>query len=138
MPQIEKVAIDPMRPVHPSPAALITCVDENGKANIITLAEVFNISIFKPIILGIAIRPATYSHGLIKSSNEFVVNLPGADIVEKVDKCRMVSGRTGADRFEVFGLTPMKATHIRTLLIAECPVNIECSVLDTKTIGDHD
>ena len=46
MPQIEKVAIDPMRPVHPSPAALITCVDENGKANIITLAEVFNISIF--------------------------------------------------------------------------------------------
>jgi flavin reductase (DIM6/NTAB) family NADH-FMN oxidoreductase RutF len=133
-----KVSIDPSRPVFPGPAALITSIDGAGKANIITLGEVFNISIFGPIILGIAMRPATYSHGLIKASKEFVVNLPGADIVDKVDRCGSVSGRTGIDKFEAFGLTPVPASRIRTPLISECPVNIECRLLEIQTIGDHD
>ena len=63
------------RPVNPSPASLITSVDEEGKPNIITLGEVFNISIKQPVIVGNAIRPATYSHSLIQKSGEYVINL---------------------------------------------------------------
>jgi flavin reductase (DIM6/NTAB) family NADH-FMN oxidoreductase RutF len=133
-----KKEIKPYRPVYPSPAALITSVDAKGRANIITLGEVFNISIREPVILGIAIRPATYSHGLISGTKEFAVNLPTVDMLEKVDRCGMVSGRSGKDKFREIGLTPVPSTRIRPPCIEECPVNIECEVMDILRVGDHD
>jgi len=126
------------RPVNPTPAGLVTSVDENGRPNIITLGEIFNISIFKPLIMGIAIRPATYSNALIKRTGEFVINLTTADMVEKVDRCGFVSGRNGFDKFAMAGLTPLKASIVKPPLIAECPVNLECKVLSVQTVGDHD
>lgn len=135
---MEKRQIGIGRPVHPTPAALITSVAEDGTPNIITLGEVFNISISNPVIVGIAIRSATYSHGLISRTREFVVNLPSTRIIEAVDRCGSVSGRSGIDKFEAFGLTPLHATHVKPPLIAECPINIECGVIEITTVGDHD
>jgi flavin reductase (DIM6/NTAB) family NADH-FMN oxidoreductase RutF len=135
---MRKKQINPYRPVFPSPAGLITSVDESGNANIITLGEVFNISIRKPVIVGIAIRPATYSHGLIFKSREYVINLPTAKIYKQVDQCGMVSGRVCRDKFKAFGLTPVPALYVSPPLIAECPVNIECKVIGIITVGDHD
>jgi len=135
---MQKARIRPDRPIYPSPAALITSADREGKFNIITLGEVFNISIRRPVIIGIAVRPATYSHGLILEGGEFVVNLPTSRMVNQVDSCGHVSGRTGIDKFRAFGLTPLPADEVRPPLIAECPVNIECKVIGTHSIGDHD
>ena len=132
-----KRQVRPHRPVYPTPAGLITSVDSAGKPNIITLGEVFNISISRPVILGIAIRKATYSHGLISETREYVVNLPTVDIAEQVWGCGGVSGRS-ADKFARFGLTPLPATVVRPPLIAECPVNLECKVTGIQVIGDHD
>ena len=135
---MKKIQLDPSRLVYPSPAALITSIDKDGNPNIITLAEVFNISIGTPVIVGIAIRPATYSHSLIKESKEYVINMPSAEISEKVDGCGAVSGRDNINKFEMFGLTPIPAREVKPPLIEECPVNIECKVMDIQTIGDHD
>lgn len=132
-----KRQVKPHRPVYPTPAGLITSVDGTGRPNIITLGEVFNISIARPVILGIAIRKARYSHGLISETREYVVNLPTVDIVEKVLSCGRVSGRN-VDKFERFGLTPLPAAVVKPPLIAECPVNIECKVTGIQVIGDHD
>ncbi len=126
------------RPVNPSPAALITSIDENGKPNIIALAEVFNISIRQPVIAGIAIRPATYSHSLISKNREYVINLTTISIAEKVDQCGSVTGRNGLNKFKEFGLTALPATYVKPPLIKECPVNIECRVTGIQRIGDHD
>jgi len=131
-----KCRIQPARPVYPSPAALITSVDPEGRANIVTLGECFNVSIARPVILGIAIRTATYSHGLIREAGEFVVNLATAALVEKVDGIGSVSGRK-CDKFERFGLTPLPADEVRPPLIAECPINVECRVLSEQEVGDH-
>jgi flavin reductase (DIM6/NTAB) family NADH-FMN oxidoreductase RutF len=132
-----KRSIEPFRPVYPSPAALVTAVDENGRANIITLGEVFNLSIAEPVIVGIAIAKARYTHELISRTGEFVVNLPPARLLEKVDRCGSVSGRQ-VDKFAAFGLTALAATRVRPPLIAECPVNLECRLLGIEEIGDHD
>ena len=62
---MQKRSINPFRPAYPSPAALVTSVSEDGRPNIITLGEVFNISIgvgTQPVILGIAIAKPRYSH----------------------------------------------------------------------------
>ena len=132
-----KRSITPKRPVHPSPAALITCIDREGHPNIISLAEVFNISIKEPVILGIAIAKQRYSHKLISDMGEFVVNLPTAAMVETVDRCGAMSGRD-YDKFEELGLTAVPAEKIRPPLIAECPINVECRVVGIYEVGDHD
>ena len=72
--------------------------------NIITLGEVFNVSISDPVILGIAIAKPRYSHELISATREFVVNLPTSSMVETVDRCGSVSGRD-VDKFVEFRLT---------------------------------
>jgi len=132
-----KKLVPPRRPVNPSPAALITSVDAQGRPNIITLGETYNLSIRDPVLVGIGIAKARYSHSLIRECGEFVVNLPPARLAEKVDRCGTVSGRD-VDKFAAFGLTPLPATKVRPPLIAECPVNIECKLLFVQTIGDHD
>jgi flavin reductase (DIM6/NTAB) family NADH-FMN oxidoreductase RutF len=132
-----KVRVRPNRPVYPTPAALITCADENGRPNIITLGETFNISIAHPVILGIAIRKSRYSHELISRTGEYVVNLPTQAIAEQVWHCGRTSGRD-VDKFALTGLTPVPAAVVKAPLIAECPINVECRVTGIQVIGDHD
>ena len=134
---MSKVQIKPFRPIYPTPAGLITSIAPDGRANIITLGEIFNLSLRSPTIVGIAIRKATYSHGLIAQSGEYVVNLPTTRILEEVDRCGSVSGRK-VDKFAAFGLTPLPAAVVKPPLIAECPVNVECRVIGMEEVGDHD
>lgn len=135
--RMAKRSVKPFRPVYPGPAGLITSIAPDGRANIITLGEVFNLSIGQPVIVGIAIAKPRYSHELISRSGEFVVNLPTAAILEKVDRCGSASGRD-VDKFAAFGLTPLPAERVAPPLIAECPVNLECKLLGVTQIGDHD
>jgi len=116
---------------------MVTCIDSGGRPNIITLGEVFNISLSKPPIVGLAIRKATFSHGLISDTRECVVNLPTRRIVEQTDFCGTHSGRD-VDKFERTGLTAVPAARVAPPLIGECPVNIECRVTEVRQVGDHD
>ena len=134
---MSKVTIKPYRPVYPTPAGLITSVASDGAANIITLGEIYNLSLRRPTIVGVSIRKATYSHQLISESGEYVVNLPTTKIMREVDLCGTMSGRD-VDKFAEVGLTPMPATVVKPPLIAECPVNVECKVIGIEEVGDHD
>jgi flavin reductase (DIM6/NTAB) family NADH-FMN oxidoreductase RutF len=135
----EKTRIEtPFRPVFPTPAGLIVSVDEQGKPNIMTAGEIFNIGLRTPCIIGIALRKATYTHGLISRTGEFTANLPSRSLLKKVDGVGMVSGRDGRDKFAEFGLTPLPSLAVKPPIVAECPVNLECKVLSITTVGDHD
>jgi len=137
-----KVLLDRVfRPVYPTPAALITSVAADGTPNIITLGETFNISIGipgHPVVVGLAIVPTRYSYELIQAAGDLAVNLPTADMAEVVDRCGTCSGRDVGDKFAYVGLTPLPATRIKAPLIAECPVNLECTLIDILPAGDHD
>jgi flavin reductase (DIM6/NTAB) family NADH-FMN oxidoreductase RutF len=132
----KKIIESPHRPVYPTPAALITSVDKEGKPNIITLGEVAMVSLH-PTRISVGMRPATYSNSLVKATSEFVVNFPSADIVDKVDFCGTVSGRN-VDKFAETGLTPEPSIHVKPPLIKECPVNLECKVVGALSLGSHD
>jgi flavin reductase (DIM6/NTAB) family NADH-FMN oxidoreductase RutF len=134
---IKKVEKKPARPVYPTPAGLVASIDADGKPNIITMGEIFNLSIADPIWVGISIREATYSHGLIKEQGEFTVNLPTAAMLKEVMGCGTCSGRDGIDKFAAFGLTPLPSKHVKPPIIAECPVNLECKVVGYHPVGDH-
>lgn len=136
---LEKVQIPSQRPIYPTPAGLVTTVDRDGNPNIITLGEIYNLSIRKPVIVGLGIAPERYSHRLLCECREFVVNLPTSALLDKVLACGKVSGQDVRDKFAMAGLTPLPAQRVKPPLIAECPVNLECRLLDgPEPIGDHD
>ncbi len=122
--------------LFPTPVVLVTCVDEAEKPNIITLAWAGVVNSDPPMI-GISIRPERYSHHCVRRSREFVVNLPSAEMVRKVDACGVLSGKE-TDKFAAMGWKPVPAQKVKTPLIDECPVQMECQVREIISLGSHD
>lgn len=123
------------RLLGPKPTVLVTCVDKEGKANIITIAAITGVS-HEPAIYMIAVRYNRYSHNLIAECGEFVINIPTVDLVEETDFCGIKSGRD-LDKFAETGLTAVPASIVAPPLIEECPINIECKVIRSIRQGTH-
>ena len=118
----------------PVPVVLVSCGIENP--NIITLAWVGTVC-SQPPSVGIAVRPERHSHSLIMEAGEFVVNLPSVDQVGVVDYCGQVSGRD-VDKWKECNLSPAPSQKIRTPLVQECAISLECSVTNHVEVGAHD
>src|SRR3990172_11850816 len=95
--------------LRPVPVALVTCVDGEGRCNIITLAWVGVVCSIPPM-LSIAVRPERFSYDIIRNGGEFVVNLPSVDLIWATDYCGTRSGRD-EDKFAALGLTPVSASE---------------------------
>lgn len=133
---IAKTSQPPGTVLSPVPSVMVSCADENGKPNIITLAWVGTVCSDPPMV-GISIRPSRYSYEIIRQTGEFVLNIPNRSLLEAMDYCGVVSGRE-IDKFEATGLTPVPAELVKAPLIAECPMNLECRVSQTIALGSHD
>ncbi len=131
---MNKVVQRPATALYPVPVVLVSCGD--ARPNIITLAWVGTLC-SEPPMVGIAVRPSRFSHGLIRATGEFVVNLPTASLLSVVERCGTVSGRQ-VDKFALCGITPAPASAVRPPLIAECPLHLECRVRHTIPLGSHD
>jgi len=129
-------SLSPTTMLFPTPVVLVTCVNEGGKPNIITLAWVGVINSDPPMV-GISIRPERYSHACVRKAKEFVVNIPTEEIVRKVDACGVLSGKE-TDKFAAMGWKPVPAEKVKPPLIAECPVQLECQVKQIIPLGSHD
>jgi flavin reductase (DIM6/NTAB) family NADH-FMN oxidoreductase RutF len=130
-----KVVRSPEIALYPSGVVLATS-SYQGKDNIITLAWVSTVC-FDPPMVGCAIRDTRYSHELITNSKEFVLNIPSETLVQEMDYCGQVSGRT-VDKFSHCKFTRLPASKVKAPLIEECPVNIECKVIQIVHLGTHD
>jgi flavin reductase (DIM6/NTAB) family NADH-FMN oxidoreductase RutF len=122
------------RLINHGPVVLVTSVDERGKANIITLAWQMPVS-RKPPRLAISVARGHYSHELIRCTREFVVNVPGADLLPAVWYCGKHTGRS-VDKFEEAKLTSLPASKVRAPLIGECFGHLECRLVPVEG-NDH-
>jgi flavin reductase (DIM6/NTAB) family NADH-FMN oxidoreductase RutF len=71
----------------------------------------------------------------VAATGEFVVNIPTANMVEKVD----TTVYPADDKYQAAGLTPEPSLKVRTPSVAECPVNYECELLrieDNRWLGE--
>ncbi len=121
--------------LYPVPPAMISC-GTLEHPNIMTAAWTGIIS-SEPPMTYVSIRPSRYSHGIIKESGEFVINLPTLAMVTAADFCGVKSGRD-IDKFKETELTPAPCTQVRAPQIAESPVSIECKVKEIRNFGTHD
>jgi len=69
---------------------LVTTIDANNRANIMTLTLV-SATCWQPPIIGIGVGKNQYSRGLIEECGEFVVNIPRAEMLKDVEYCGLVS-----------------------------------------------
>ncbi len=133
---MSKTTWKPGTMVYPVPAVMVTCGSNVESFNIITIAWAGTINT-APAMTYISVRKERHSYDLIKDSGEFVINLTTEALVHATDFCGVRSGRD-MNKFEVTGLTPAEATHVKAPLIKEAPVNIECRVTEIKELGSHD
>jgi flavin reductase (DIM6/NTAB) family NADH-FMN oxidoreductase RutF len=116
----------------PFPVVLVT-VDRN-----IMAAGAFHFYSFEPPSVMVGIIPEQYTYELITRENEFGINVPTTEQIEIVRTCGSVSGRDVADKYTAAGVTPFQGSKIKSYLIKECPLNIECKVVHTVAFtGTH-
>ncbi len=119
----------------PLPPVMVTC-GSGETANIITVAWTGIINTHPPR-LSISVRPTRHSYRLIKESGEFVVNLTPARLVRAADYCGIYTGAK-VNKFEKTGLHPEPSQLVACPQIAECPLSLECRVIDVLPQGTHD
>jgi flavin reductase (DIM6/NTAB) family NADH-FMN oxidoreductase RutF len=122
--------------VNPVPAVMVSCGDNPGEYNIITIAWTGIIN-SEPPMTYISVRKSRHSHGIIEKNGEFVINLCTEKLAETADFCGVKSGRD-LNKFKVCNLTPVPAEQVKCPMIGEAPVNIECRVREVREYPSHD
>lgn len=121
--------------IYPLPAVMVSVGNEK-ESNIITVAWTGTVCT-NPAMAYISVRPERYSYDFIKDTKEFVINLTTEALVKATDYCGVKSGRD-VDKWKEMNLTRGKSTHLKYApIIEECPVNIECQVVEIKELGSH-
>jgi len=112
---------------------IITTFHESKIVNAGVFGAYTNLS---PTHLGIAIATSSHTYSNIIRTKEFVVNIPGADIVKTI---RVLAEHIPPDRSEVTeaGLTLKDSITIQTPSIAECVAAVEFVFEKEVPIGHH-
>lgn len=126
----------PANMLYPAPPVMVSCMDEEGRANIMTAAWAGTLC-SDPVMVSVAIRPERYSHDIIERTGEFVISLTTRKLVFAADFCGVRSGRD-IDKFEYLHLTKEPSRLVKCPGIGESPVLLECRVREVKRLGLHD
>ncbi|MGE5585141.1 MAG: flavin reductase family protein [Bacillota bacterium] len=122
--------------LYPIPAVMVSCTARSGRPNIITVAWT-GVACGMPPMVSIAVNLSRYSHEIIRETGAFCVNVPGEGLLHATDYCGNVSGRE-VDKFAALGLTAVKGDEVECHYVAECPINMECTVRHQVVLGSHE
>lgn len=120
--------------LEPGPVVLLTTAGE-GRPNIMTLSWHTMIE-FEPPLVGCILGNRDYSFDILRTTGECAINIPTADLVDKVVACGNTSGRE-VDKFREFALTPVDASCIKAPLVDECYASLECRVIDDSMVDRY-
>ncbi len=119
----------------PLPPVMVT-VGDMQKHNVITIGWTGILSTVPPRTY-ISVRPERYSYKMLKSNGEFVINLTTADQARIVDYVGIYTGAK-VDKFRECSLTAEESREVAPPTIKECPLALECRVVEIIPMGSHD
>ena len=122
--------------LYPLPCVMVSCQKPGQRPNIITVAWTGTVC-SDPAMVYISVRPERYSHEILCSTGEFVINLVSEKLTGSMDYCGVKSGRD-VDKFAACHLTAIPSQTVKAPSIAESPVCIECAVEQMIKLGSHD
>ena len=120
--------------LEPGPVVMLTTAGKE-RANVMTLSWHTMLE-FEPPLVGCVISNRNYTFGILTATKECVINIPTAELAEKMVACGNNSGRT-VDKFEALGLTPVAAQCVKAPLIGECYANLECRLADDQLVAPY-
>ncbi len=114
---------------------LVSC-GYKGRRNITTCAWHMPFS-KEPPLIAVALAKKHFSSELIRKSEEFVVNIPVWEQLEKVVLCGSLKGRE-VDKFKEAGFTSGEPHVLKEAPIVGGSVSsLECKLVEIKEAGDH-
>ncbi len=119
--------------IYPMPIVLVGA-QVNGQANFLAVGWVSRVN-YQPPMLAIGLSKRHYTSGGIREHKAFSVNVPGVDLLEKVDYCGLVSGRV-ADKSKLFDV--FYGTLRTAPLVRECPLCLACTLVETVSLPSND
>ena len=122
------------RLLEPGPVVLLTTA-VRGKPNVMTMSWHMMME-FEPPTIGCVVSGRNHSFTALRRTRECVIAIPTVELAPQVVRCGNVSGRR-VDKFATIGLTAVAASQVRPPLIAECHVNLECRVIDTRMVSRY-
>lgn len=87
-------------------------------------------------MVSLAIRPSRYTFKGIQQNGTFSVNVPSQEMAVEADYCGIVSGAR-ADKIAVCAFTVFYGQLESAPMIEQCPLNMECKVVQLLTLGSH-
>ncbi|MDR9855590.1 flavin reductase family protein [Paenibacillus sp. VCA1] len=128
-----------------TPVVLISTLNEDGSANLAPMSSAWWLN--QSCMLGMSRKSKTVQN-LIREQ-ECVLNLPSADLVGAVDKLALLTGANPvpetkmqrgysyeSDKFGTAGLTPEPSDLVKAPRVAECPVQLEASLIKVHDFGE--
>jgi len=110
--------------VLPGQIVLISTVDAEGRLDLAPKSWITMVAFAGPIIaFGCNTNHQTYRNVLV--TREFVVNIPGEPLVERV--WALIQSQ-GAERIRRSGFTFQSAQKVRPPLVVECHAHLECEL----------
>jgi flavin reductase (DIM6/NTAB) family NADH-FMN oxidoreductase RutF len=122
--------------LQPAPKVLVSCRGLNGENNVLAVAYGCNCSYDPPMVM-VGIVPSRYSYKMIKESGCFVVNLVSKEYKEIFDYLGSHSKRD-EDKLAIMNVKLSEGVKVNAPILDDCPVNIECKVVDSIVTGSHE
>lgn len=122
--------------LQPVPATIVSCRDKDGRNNALVVGFTANVSL-DPVMVMVGIVPTRFSHHMVKETGSFVINLPKKSFKKEYDYLGSRSGRDG-DKFAALDIKWEDAEYVNAPILTDCPVNIECSVIESTQPGTHE
>ncbi|SFS05313.1 flavin reductase family protein [Anaeromicropila populeti] len=122
--------------LQPAPKVLVSCRGTDGEDNVLAVGYCGNCSYAPPMVM-VGIVPTRYSYHMIKESGCFVVNLVDKSYQETFDYMGKYSKRD-ENKLEKMNVKLQECEKINAAYLSDCPVNIECKVVDSIVTGSHE
>ena len=125
--------------IAPRPICFASTIDKAGNVNLSPFSFFNLFSSNPPIVIfspSRRVRDNTTKHTLqnVLEVPEVVINIVTYDMVQQTSLASCEYGK-GVDEFEKAGFTKRAATTVKPPMVAESKVQLECKVLEVKTLG---
>jgi flavin reductase (DIM6/NTAB) family NADH-FMN oxidoreductase RutF len=128
-----------------TPVVLISSRNEDGSANLAPMSSAWWLN--QSCVLGLGNSGQTSAN--LRRERECVLNLPGSNMVDVVDRLALLTGRPEIApyrvaqgyryepaKFAAAGLTEQPAELVNAPRVLECPVQLECALVDELTLSE--
>lgn len=131
-----KIEASKLNALGPKPKVVVTVRDKNGRDNALVVAYCGNCSYDPPMIM-VGIVPTRFSYHMVKENPCFVVHILNKSQTSLYECAGTKSGRDG-DKLKEYGIKLVNGDKVNAGVIEDCPVAIECKVVNSIVTGSHE